>query len=281
MHRQILISFGAILACLTLTAARVEENETIQKTYTLAGAEARKVIVDNVDGSIRVTGQSGDEVRLVARKHLRADSPENAAEARRDVRLDITQTGNTVRFYVDGPFRCRNGSVHIDRDPGYTVKYDFELQVPRDTSIDLKTINDGEISVENVTGDYKVENINGGIEMSEAAGSGKVYALNGRVKVTFRENPKGASSFGSLNGEVRVSFQPELNADVRFKTFNGGVYTDYPVTYLPASAASGERHGTKFVYKSSEWSAVRVGHGGPELSFDAFNGNIRILSRGQ
>jgi len=26
---------------------------------------------------------------------------------------------------------------------------------------------------------------------------------------------------------------------------------------------------------------VRVGSGGPELSFDAFNGNIRILNRGQ
>jgi len=26
---------------------------------------------------------------------------------------------------------------------------------------------------------------------------------------------------------------------------------------------------------------VRVGHGGPELSFDAFNGNIRLLNRGQ
>jgi hypothetical protein len=48
---------------------------------------------------------------------------------------------------------------------------------------------------------------------------------------------------------------------------------------LPASA--GERHDGKFIYKSNEWSAVRVGRGGPELSFDAFNGNIRILNRGQ
>jgi hypothetical protein len=186
-----------------------------------------------------------------------------------------------VRFYVDGPFRCRNGGVHIDRDPGYEVKYDFELQVPHDTAIDLKTVNDGEIEVADVAGDYKVDNINGGVEMRELSGSGKVYALNGRVTVTFRENPRGASSFGSLNGEVRVSFQPDLNADVRFKTFNGGVFTDYPVTYLPLPAAAAERHGAKYVYKSSEWSAVRVGHGGPELSFDAFNGNIRILNRGQ
>jgi hypothetical protein len=281
MQGRFSIILGLVLACLPLVAAEVEQNETIQQTYPLAGAPAKKVIVDNVNGSIHVTGYAGNEIRLVAHKRLRADSSETAEQARRDVKLDISQDANTVRFYVDGPFRCRDGGIHMDRDPGYEVKYDFELQVPHDSAIDLKTVNDGEIKVESVAGDYKVDNINGGVEMTELSGSGKVYALNGKVKVTFRENPRAKSSFGSLNGEVRVSFQPDLSADLRFKTFNGGVYTDYPVTYLPLPAAEAERHGAKFVYKSSEWSAVRVGHGGPELSFDAFNGNIRILNRGQ
>src|ERR1700691_170855 len=281
MQKRFAIIFGLCLACLPLMAADVEQNETIQQTYPLSGSAPQKVIVDNVDGSIHVTGYAGNEVRLVAHKRLRADSPESAERARRDVKLDIAQEAGTVRFYVDGPFRCRDGGVHIDRDPGYEVKYDFELQVPQDTAIDLKTINDGEIKVEGVAGDYKVDNINGGVEMTELSGSGKVYALNGKVKVTFRENPRGKSSFGSLNGEVRVGFTPNLNADVRFKTFNGEVFTDYQVTYLPLPAAAAERHGMKYVYKSGEWSAVRVGQGGPELSFDAFNGNIRILNRGQ
>ena len=281
MQNRFPIVFGLFLACLPLMAADVEQNETIQKTYPLPGAAPKKVIVDNVNGSIHVTGYAGNEVRLTTHKRLRADSSETAEQARRDVKLDISQDANTVRFYVDGPFRCRDGGVHMDRDPGYEVKYDFELQVPHDTAIDLKTINDGEIEVEGVAGDYKVDNINGGIEMTDVSGSGKVYALNGKVKVTFRENPRAKSSFGSLNGEVRVSFQPDLSADLRFKTFNGGVYTDYDVTYLPLPAAAAERRDGKFVYKSSEWSAVRVGHGGPELSFDAFNGNIRLLNRGQ
>ena len=281
MQNRFPAAFGLLLACLPLMAAEVEQNETIQKTYPLSGSAPKKVIVDNVDGSIHVTGYAGSEVRLVAHKRLRADSSETAEQARRDVKLDISQDANTVRFYVDGPFRCRDGGIHIDRNPGYEVKYDFELQVPHDTATDLKTVNDGQIAMDNVAGDYKVDNINGGIEMTEISGSGKVYALNGRVKVLFRENPRAKSSFGSLNGEVRVSFQPDLSADLRFKTFNGGVYTDYPVSYLPLPAAAGERRDGKFVYKSNEWSAVRVGHGGPELSFDAFNGNIRILNRGQ
>ena len=273
-------ALAALIACLPLMAAEVDQKETIEKTYPLSGSAPKQVIVDNVNGPIHVTGYAGSEVRLVAHKQLSADSQEAAERARREVTLEITQDANTVRFYVDGPFRCRDGGVHYHRQE-YEVKYDFDLQVPRDTATDLKTVNDGEIRIENVAGDYKVNNINGGIEMTEVAGSGKVYALNGRVKVLFRENPRGKSSFGSLNGEVRVTFQPDLSADLRFKTFNGGVYTDFPVSYLPVPAAAAERRDGKFIYKSNDWSAVRVGHGGPELSFDAFNGNIRILSRGQ
>jgi len=271
----------ALLACLPAPAAEVEQHETIEKTYALSGNAPRKIVVDNLNGSIHVVAGQSNEIRLTARKQLRADSAGDAAKGQREVILDITQTENTVRFYVDGPFRCRDGGVHIHEDPGYTVKYDFDLKVRQDTAIDLKTINEGEITVEGVTGDYKLDNINGGIEMTDAAGSGKVYALNGKVRVTFRSNPREKSSFGSLNGEVRVSFHGDLNADLRFKTFNGGVFTDYPVSYLPQPVTAGERRNGKFIYKSNEWTAARAGRGGPELSFDAFNGNIRILNQGQ
>jgi hypothetical protein len=284
MKKQLSIACGLWIACLPVPAPAqqdVEQHETIEKKFVLSGTAAGKVIVDNVEGSIQVTGRPGSEIRLVARPRLRADSPEKAAEARRDVSLDISQDANTVRLYVDGPFRCRDGGIRMHGRQGYQVRYDFELQVPPDTTVSLKTVNDGEIKVEGTAGDYDVENINGGIQMAEVSGSGRVYALNGRVHVLFRENPRAASSFGSLNGEVRVSFQPGLAADLRFKTFNGGVFTDFPVTYLPVQAAAGERRDGKFVYKSNEWSSVRVGRGGPELSFDAFNGNIRILNREQ
>jgi len=281
MKIRLWIACGLGIVCLPALADDVEQHETIEKTFALTGSAARKVIVDNVEGSIQVTGRAGSEMRLVVRKRLRADSPEQAALARREVVLDISQDANTVRLYVDGPFRCRGGGIHEHGRRGYRVRYDYEIQVPADAAVNLKTVNDGEIKVEGVAGDYEVENINGGIQMTEVSGSGRVYALNGRVQVLFRDNPPAASSFGSLNGEVRVSFQPSLAADLRFKTFNGGVYTDFPVTYLPVKATAGERRDGKFVYKSNEWSSVRVGRGGPELSFDAFNGNIRILNREQ
>ncbi|HEY3127829.1 MAG TPA: hypothetical protein VGL91_00075 [Acidobacteriota bacterium] len=262
----------------------IEQKEAIRKSFDLSrSSSARRVEVDNVHGSIHVTGYNGREVELVANRTVRADTSEKAQQALQEVQLDISQHDNTVRLYVDGPFRCHcpDGSFGDRRwqEPGYKVSFDFDLKVPVDSSLFLRTINDGDIKVENVAGDYDIKNINGGIEMNEISGSGQVYALNGRVKVLFRENPRSPSSFGSLNGNVDLYFLPDLSADLRFKTFNGQVYSDFPVTYVPIVNSPGERQNGKFVYKSNRFSSARVGRGGPEIKLDGFNGDIRVLQR--
>jgi hypothetical protein len=264
-----------------------DEQESVHKTF----AGAKSIEVDNVYGSIHVSGYDGAEIQLDARKTLTADDSERAEAAKREVKLDITQSGGEVRVYVDGPFRCHcedrpsfrsRNNMNEHRRRGYKVVYDFDLKVPRGTAIYLATINEGHINVEKTAGDFDIENVNGGVQMDEIGGSGRVYALNGKVAVTFARNPERNSYFGSLNGAVDVWFQPNLSADARVKTFNGGIYTDFPVTYLPAVAAgAGERKNGKFVYKGNGFQGVRIGNGGPEYKFENFNGDIRIRNRGQ
>ena len=50
------------------------------------------------------------------------------------------------------------------------------------------------------------------------------------------------------------------------------------MSYLAPDPPSKKTENGKFIYKSGEFQSVRIGEGGPELKFDAFNGNIRILS---
>jgi DUF4097 and DUF4098 domain-containing protein YvlB len=164
---------------------------------------------------------------------------------------------------------------------GYKVNYEFDVRVPRGTALYLGAINEGTIRVEKTSGDFDIENINGSVEMDDIEGSGRVYALNGKVAVTFARNPERDSYFGSLNGSVDVWFQPNLSANVRVKTFNGGIYTDFPVSYLPVAAGTPERRDGKFVYHSSGFQGMRIGNGGPEYKFENFNGDIRIRNRGQ
>jgi hypothetical protein len=269
-----------IFACIGIARAEVVENNTTQKTFTYFGSADRKLIIDGINGSIDVTAYNGAEVQVTVDERWAADSPEKMQQARREVKLDLGQQGNTVRLYVDGPFRCKDGCGHENGRTGYRVAFDFHVKVPADAALDLSTVNGGHINAQNSNGDFNVRNVNGGIELLDMAGSGDAHTVNGGVKVTFRENPKKPSSFKSVNGELAVSFRPDLSADFRCKTFNGGVYTDFEVVALPSQPGTGERHGTKYVYRSNRFSEIRIGAGGPVHNFDTLNGSIRIIKRG-
>ena len=272
------VAFGAAWAS-DWDNLTVQEQENINQTFPAA----KKIDLDNFDGSVTVLGADTHEIKVEVHKTIRARSPEKVQEAKREVRLDMGPQSDELRLYVDGPFRCKcgDGSVNYrgSRYYGYEVSFDFTLHVPRETAVRLRTVNRGEIRVENTDGAFDAENINGGLDLVEIAGSGHAYALNRPVHVTYRRNPTGASDFGSLNGDVEVAFRSGLSADMWLKTFNGTAYTDFDVTALPGRPAVREERNGKYVYKSNQFYGVRVGQGGPELKFDAFNGDIRIRNR--
>ena len=252
---------------------KFENRETIHRSFDVSSAAtAKKLLVDNMNGFIHVNGYGGKEVQVTVEKHIRAESDEALTEAQRDVKLDMSQQGNSVRLYEDGPFRNHSRG---DRYYGYHVDFEFEIQVPSDTELTLKGFNQ-EIQVKQVAGDFDIHGFNGGIDMQEVSGSGSVDTFNGKVQVAFSKNPARQTHFKTFNGSVDVYFQPTLDADLYFKTFHGAIYTDFEVNAL----SSGESKNGKFVYRSSNrMTAGRTGKGGPQLSFETFNGSIRLHSK--
>jgi hypothetical protein len=49
------------------------------------------------------------------------------------------------------------------------------------------------------------------------------------------------------------------------------------VKALPQPVPVAERRGGGFVYRSNQFTLVRAGRGGPELTFDTFNGSVHVL----
>jgi hypothetical protein len=259
----------------------VQDHEVIQKSFSLAGATRKSIEIDNVFGSIEVVGGPSDQVQLVVDKTTRAESKDALALARKEVTLDISQPDGGLKLYVDGPFRCQcedgcRGTRRRDEE-AYLVKMDFELHVPGNVDVKVKTVNQGRVIVRNVTGNFIARNVNGDIELDGMAGSGIAHTVNGPVKVSFRENPKENSSFQSVNGNIDLLFARGLSADFRFKTFNGGVYSDFPVTTMPVRDPQEEHRGGKVVFHADRFTAARVSSGGPEIKIENLNGDIRIL----
>jgi len=280
--KKILLALAALGMAASLPASPdrefpVREKEEIRNTFKTSGSA--ELAVDNVIGRIKVEGYEGTEIALVAVRTIEAESGEKARQAKAEVRLDIIQEGDTLKIYVDGPFRRDDHDRFFRRheDPGYVVRYDFELRVPRRTGIDVRTVNDGDIEVENVEGDFDVANVNGRVRMTGIRGSGDVRTVNGEIAVSFRSQPAGECSFRTVNGEVVVGFPENPSADFRIKTMNGEIYTDFPVTGLPAAAGKAKRdENGRFVYKSDRFFGVRSGKGGPEIKLETLNGDILI-----
>jgi len=257
---------------------KVEDREAIHHTFS----KDTSLDVDNVNGSITVVGDGGNTIRVEGEKIVRAADQAEVQRAKREVVLDVNEKNGIAQLYVNGPFRDNNGGhssedhgFHEPRDRHYQVTFNFTIHVPRATGLRLHTVN-GEVKAEETSGKFDVKDVNGGITLTNIAGSGTADTVNGPAVVKFRENPKSDSSFKTLNGKLEVSFQPSLAADLRLKTLNGKAYTDFEVTAQATPAEPGESRNGKFVYKSNRFTSMRVGAGGPELKFETLNGDIHI-----
>ena len=258
---------------------KFEEKEDIRKTLPLADPSKPLVLsVDNVFGGIDVQAADIKAIELSAHKTIKARTAEKIARAKAEVELKITQTGNDVEFYVDGPFRCQvNGCDGIkDRDLGYEVAYDFILRVPRHTALTAKTVVEGDVLVRGLEGDFRVSNVNGKITLDRVAGSGDAHTVNGAVQATFTRNPSSACSFKTINGAVNLSFPGGLDGDFAMKTMNGEAYSDFPSVVLPAESATREVKNGKTIYRRGGYTRIRIGKGGPEFRCETLNGDILI-----
>jgi DUF4097 and DUF4098 domain-containing protein YvlB len=149
--------------------------------------------------------------------------------------------------------------------------------VPSDVRVRLCTVNGGTVTVTGVKGDFDVSNVNGKVVLNDVGGSGRANTVNGDIQGSFTAAPKDESQFKTVNGTISVTFPRTLSADLSLKTFNGGLFTDFDTTVLPAEAERVERQGRpKYVYRQRGFTKVRVGAGGPLLTFDTLNGDVRI-----
>ncbi|MEI6614274.1 MAG: DUF4097 family beta strand repeat-containing protein [Chrysiogenales bacterium] len=283
MKKYLLILFLAMATTVLIRGDehyKLEKKDTINKVFQFTFPEKEKTIkIDNVFGSITVSGIQAAEARLEAKKSLRADSQDDLLKAEREVKLSMAEKDNQLEIYVDGPFRCRDGSRNwSDRD--YIVIYDFKLEVPELTNLILKTVNDGDILIKNVKGNFTVHNVNGHIELQDITGPVSCKTVNGRIRAAFREDPLAACAFTTVNGDLEVSCSPKLAADFQLKTLNGEIYTDYQnATYLPGKAGAAHSEKGRYIYRSNRLQGVRIGAGGPEIRMETLNGDIVIANK--
>jgi putative adhesin len=261
----------------------VQQTDTVSRTMRVDESRGHLLEVSLVEGSIHLVGDDGNEIQAVARKTIEAATDADAVNADAVIGLDFAEGANALRIVGDAAHRsgcdADDDRPRANRRPPYRVRFDVDVRVPRGTRLRLCAINRGNIDVTGTTADFEIDNVNGAVTLTSVSGSGRADTVNGGVAASFTENPKAALQFKTVNGDIDVTFRRDLSADLRMKTFNGGLYTDFTVTQMPGVTPVVERVGGRVFYKADRYTMFRVGRGGPQLTFDTLNGDVRILGR--
>ena len=258
----------------------VRDTRTLTRTLRLGGAGDRTLDVRAVTGAIHVIAADVSDVQIEVRRVTRARSDGDLREAERDVTLDFIDNESRVRAVVReaGDVVCGEPSNRGRTwRPRYEVAFEFTIRVPRRINLQLCAMNGDEIRVEGTDGEFDINHLNGRITMTDIRGSGSAETLNGRVTVSFAEAPRGMSWLKTLNGDVEATFPAGLSADLQLKTRHGELLTDFDVQMLPPPAPAAERRNGHFLYRSDGSAHVRVGRGGPAISMETMNGDVRVI----
>jgi hypothetical protein len=281
------LSLGALLtvAAGTSAAHALDLSDTSSSRHTLhfAGSGEHTLEVRAITGQITIEAYDGKDVEVLVNRTIDARSRQDREAADREVKLETSDNADTIRLIVHHGDEPTCGEKHVHwknwERRHYEVRYDFTIRVPKNTRLELCTINDGDIAVSGTRGNFSVHTINGRITMDDVAGSGEATTINGRVTATFAAAPREASLFKTINGDVVLEMPGRLDANLRMKTFNGGLFTDFEVEPLPTQVKVSMRQNGKYVYRTTGFTSVRAGDGGPELTLETLNGDVRVLRR--
>ena len=266
---------AALLAFAGVARADVVDTRELDETIPVTAGQPLVVIVKNISGPIRVTGHDGNAVEMHATETVRGDLQADIERARAEMRLLTETEPGRVAFRVRRTDEERDGRGWGRGWDGYSIEYDIEVRVPRGATIEVSTVNDGDVTDEDVNGEFRLNNVNGGVRLVRAGGAGSVQTVNGDVDASFARAPAEATSFKTVNGELDVTFPASMSAELAFHTLHGDVFTDFDVESVSAPPDVRRDRG-RYVLNTNRNSAFRVGAGGERHSFNTVNGDILV-----
>jgi DUF4097 and DUF4098 domain-containing protein YvlB len=239
----------ALLATGSLIASVTEE-----ETFSFTLEDGGRFSISNVNGSITVTGASGNNVEIIAIK--KADNQKELDE----IEIEISHSANEIEIETelgdsDGWFRnSTSGQVR------------YEIIVPDSTELDsVETVN-GDVTVSGVFGNVTAESVNGDLDISDLVGDVSLSTVNGSVNAAFAKC-EGEQSIKTetVNGRVTISLPESSDVQITADTLNGGINgRDFGLETDKGFVGS-DLHG-------------KIGSGSARLNIDTVNGSIKIRS---
>lgn len=244
-----------------VVVAKPEQREALEKKLAEQEALARRL-----SRTDRLRDAYGDQ--LADSQARREEKEKKIAGLKRlsgsSSGLEIVENDNVVRIET----------------PGMMVATDLVIQVPVSSSLEIRSMMDGEVVIEGINGEIDVNNVSGPVTLKGVSGNTLVHTVNGDIEAALSRIPSDKPlSFSTMNGDIDVTLPANVRANLKMKSDRGEIYTDFDVnlTRQPARSEAPERTEQgqyRIVFDRSLVGSVNGG--GPEISFTTFTGNIYI-----
>lgn len=248
MKSRIFVFAIALLATASLFASVTEE-----ETFSYKLNDGGRFSICNVNGSIVVTGGSGDSVEIIAIK--KADSQKDLDKieieiSHSDDEITVeTELGESDHWYSRG---SNSGSVK------------YEVIVPEGTELDsVETVN-GNVNISGVSGKVVAESVNGDLDISDLAGDVGLSTVNGSIDAVFKMlDDEQRVKAETVNGRVTIKLPENADVEISADTLNGGIHASDFELEVEKGFVGSDLNG-------------KIGNGSARLNIDTVNGAIKI-----
>jgi len=243
-----------------------------------------KVVVENVNGNVKVESWDKNQVMVQITKTIKADDQEDADEHFGRVRIEIENGKDYLEIRTHYPHEGWGGFWYwLFHGGSENPNVEYVMKVPSTIKLDAGSTN-GNIEIHSISGGVEAHSTNGNVEVHSVSSGvdarttngwlnldivgGKIEGstTNGGITATISN----AADFhglylGTTNGTIKIYCPENLNAVVSAHTTNGRIRTEFPITI------QGD-----FIGKSLDG---RINNGGAAIDLHTTNGSIEIDKR--
>ena len=231
-------------------------------SQTLPLAADGRLSLNNVNGRIEIAGWDRNEVAIKALKHGKTRESVEAAK------ITVNSSQDEIVIHTEQPSGVAGFSwswfwfKNSKRNDGIV---DYAIQVPQNARLkNISSVN-GNIMIENVSGDIEASAINGEVQTRGAVGDLKLSTVNGRIEAELASLGGSQSvSFSTVNGHIEATLPASADAEVTASTINGGLSSELPALVVKKEFPVGSNlKGT-------------LGNGGAKVKASTVNGRINF-----
>ena len=245
---------AALLLVSAAAAADVKETEE----FSFEVRTGARISLENINGSIEITGGSGNTVDITAYKKA------GKQEYMDELEVDIDDSEDYIRIETNHP-DSDDGWFKWGNDSSGSVSY--VLSVPAKVDLDvIETVN-GDVDISDIDGIVKASTVNGSLNVNGVRADVRLDTVNGSIKAGFdRLGADQRVDAEAVNGRITLMLPGDASARIEADTVNGSIDADDFGLEVEKGFVGRELSG-------------KIGSGDARVTLDTVNGSIRINKR--